>query len=145
MRQNTAVKFPAWISALVVAAAIHGVLFLPFAVGFSENIAVRHAAPLAESSQIILGVTVGWCVVASVWCALVANVLARKDNRWNGLHGLRLIAIVAGLTVALDLIDSPCLLSCPPLLLIVPILSYVAISNVSAPLEAESQEKIKHS
>lgn len=138
---NTGVKSPAWIPALIVAAAIHGALVMPLVPNAVRTASTVRQLPANTAEQIILAVAVGWCVIASVWCALVANVLSRPDNRWHGLSGLRLVGIVAGLTLAMDVVNSPCLWFCPPAALAVPILSYVAISNVSAPLEVDQSAK----
>ena len=82
---------------------------------------------------------IGWCVLASIWAAMVTNVLASPTNRWGGMGAPRLMAIVVCLTLVLDLVNSPCLFACPPIALVVPILSYVAIFNNSMPPPEEGQ------
>jgi len=134
---NTAVKKLAWIPAFVLSAGIHAALLLPQIpkmIDLLQKMAHRAGQPASPQGQgTILGFAIGWCVIVGVWSAMVTNALASPDNRWGGISGLRLIGIVVGFTIALDIIDSPCLFSCPPIALVLPILTYVAIFNNSMP------------
>ncbi len=132
-RYNTAVKSSAWVAALVLSAILHGLIIVPAAPGIGHSVAAARFD--ATALQILKVSSIAWCVIVSVWCALVTKTLANPGNRWGGISGLRLFGTVVGLTAALDAVSTPCLFTCPPLLLIPSILSYVAINNVSAPLE----------
>lgn len=145
MLHNTAVKSSAWVAALVLSAAIHGALMMMTVPAIASAYAAsKHIALDKNAMQVILSFAIGWCVVISIWCAMVTNVLSRADNRWGGIKGLRLLGIVAGLTLALDLVNGPCLWTCPPIALVVPILSYVAISNNSVPFEEKTEDPPAH-
>jgi len=135
-RYNTAVKSSAWIAALVLSAVVHGLIIVPVAPTIGHGIAAARGIPFDATGFKILQVSaIAWCVIVSIWCALVTKVLSSPENRWGGLSGLRLAGTVVGLTAALDALGTPCLFTCPPLLLVPAILSLVAINNVSSPLE----------
>jgi hypothetical protein len=143
MLHNTAVKSQAWIGALIASAFLHAVLVLPAVPPLAAALAAGKNMPQSQVVQIVLYFAIGWCVVVSAWCALVTHFLSREDNRWGGLSGMRLIGIVAGLTLALDVVNSAFLFMCPAAGLVVPILSAVAVSNISAPLETQSADKLE--
>jgi hypothetical protein len=139
---NTAVKSLAWFPALVLSAILHSALILPNIPRWAQAYAgVKHQVLDSQQMQMFSAVAIGWCVIMAVWCAMVTNVLAHPENRYGGLSGFRLAVIVAGLALAVDLIDSPCLWTFPPVALVVPILSYVAISNTSQPFPEGEQSK----
>lgn len=140
---NDSVKKLAWVPALILSAGIHAALLLPQIpkiIDLLQKMAHRAGqAPSPQGAGTILGFAIGWCVTIGAWSAMVTNVLASPDNRWGGLGAMRLIPIVVGFTIALDLLDSPCLFSCPPIALVLPILSYVAIFNNSMPPPEEGK------
>jgi hypothetical protein len=136
---NDSVKKLAWVPALILSAGVHAAVVLPAVPRFIQLMAARAGKPASEQgSETVLGFAIGWCVIAAIWSAMVTNVLASPTNRWGGIGGLRLFGIVLGFTVALDLLNSPCLFTCPPIGLVLPILSYVAIFNNSMAPPEES-------
>src|SRR5690348_12632095 len=116
-RLQYAVKSSAWVTALILSAGIHGLIIVPVAPTIGHGLAAARGIPFDQTGFQILQVSsIAWCVIVSVWCAIVTKVLSNPDNRWSGISGLRLAGIVIGLTAALDVLSTPCLFTCPPLL-----------------------------
>ena len=142
MLHNSPVKRSPWVVALVASLIIHGALAVVTVPALLHAYTTaKNQVPLADAQKAVFGFAIGWSVIVSIWCAMVTNVLSKEDNRWGGLKGAQLFRVVAGLTIALDIANSGCLWTCPPTALVIPILSYVAISNNATPVEESSEDK----
>jgi len=145
MLHNDSVKNFASIPALVISAAIHAAIVV--AVAPSVTVAyARHAGgqPTESLRNAVLGFGLFWCVVAAVWSAAATAILGNPSNRWGGLRFPKVIYVVAGLTLALDVVNSFCLFNCPATFLALPILTYVALYNNSQPIENEDSGPAAH-
>jgi hypothetical protein len=140
MLHNTAVKNYASIPAFIVSGAIHAAVLIPVVPAVTIAYANRGGGqPTEPLRNAILSFVIGWCIVAAVWSALAAHVLGNPTNKWGGLRGFQLIGAVAGLTLALNLVNSMCLFFCPATGLALPILTYVALYNNSMPPTEEDK------
>ncbi|MEA2553308.1 MAG: hypothetical protein QOJ65_1484 [Fimbriimonadaceae bacterium] len=137
------VKVPAWIPAFILSAGIHAAVVIASYPALLRLFTSRTGQPVnQQGSQVVLAFLIGWCLLIGAWSAMVANVLSKPSNKWGGISGLRLFGIVAGLTLALDLLDTPCFYTCFPTALIIPILSFVAIFNNSMPPPEEDEKSV---
>jgi hypothetical protein len=143
MLHNTSVKSYASIPAFLISAGFHAGLLVSAVPQITVAYARSHGGQPTQALQnAVLGFAISWCVVISVWSALAANVLHSSSNKWGGLHGLRLVGIVVGLTLTLDLANSMCLFGCPATALALPILTYVALYNNSMPPATDEPTKM---
>lgn len=132
-RHNPAVGPRVWVPAFLVSAALHAALLYT---GVQWAVTSGPAAGKVSGPggvHAVLGFALAWSLLAGIWSAMVANLLSKPSNAYGGIRGARLASIVLGLTLALDVLNSPCLMACPPTGLIVPILSFVYLYNTAMP------------
>ena len=142
--QNRAVKIPAWIPAFVISLAAHVGLVavaLPRLIQLYESKTGK--ASDAQGQTAVFVFAGAWCLMSAIWTAMAAKHLGSPTNRWGGIRGMRLFGLLAGLTLALDMVNSPCFLTYPPLALVLPILSGFAVMNNAMP--DESGTEVPHS
>lgn len=127
---------PTWITAFILSLVTHiGLAMAAVPVLVSKYAERTHQAINGQAQTMVFGFAIAWCVIAAVWSGSVARSLGSDTNRWGGIRGWRLAGIVAGLTLAIDLVNLPCFWTFPPIALVIPILSAVAIFNNSQPDE----------
>lgn len=124
-----------WVPALLVSFGLHALALVSLVRWAAAGPLSAQVAKVggAAGLQAVIGFVLVWSLIMGIWSALVANVLSKTSNVWGGLKGLQLAGVLVGLTLALDLVSTPCFYACPPTSLIAPMLSYVAIYNNSMP------------